>query len=150
MTKQIPLFIASFFFVCLLACNTTSTEQEDNPTNTTTIDENTLLVEKKSAVIFDLADDEIEKIKEEYPEDVYAEIFSDIGFYMAEARSALEAKGIEVITTSKEKIIFRQKNGTETKVVRRESDYDMVLFRPDTFPIMTYSADYEQALGLIK
>lgn len=132
-----------------IGCNSNQTNNETPVIEipVPTVASNTLSISEKCAVILNQSSAEIDSLRASYPEDVFAEIASDIGFYNAVANEDLTAIGIKVINTDKEEIIFNQANGEQTKINRKTYKHDLIFFDPEQKPLATFTADFKKDLS---
>lgn len=141
------LFFSILFFACNAPVTDIGSETEVELDKPVVNNPNALIIKEKCAVILSHSTEEIEAMRKEYAEDVFAEIASDIGFYNATANEDLTAKGIKVIDTDKEEIIFVQSNGEQTTIKRKDYDKDLIFFSPDEKPLGTFTADFTKDLS---
>lgn len=147
------LILVSLFVSCGSGSTDTSenikhSAENDAQSPTLEVDTNTtFLVKTKCAVIPTHSSTEIDSMRKEAGEENFAEIASDITYYNATAREGLEAKGIEVFDTDKEKILFLQPDGSTKEFIRRKMDKDMIYFIPGREPLETYTVAFESDLA---
>ncbi len=137
------LIFSLFFFACTKTKENNVTISANSEISTS----DDLVVAEKCAIILNPNDDEIVKMKEEHGEDGWAEIASDLGYYNGTAKMHLEEKGIKVISTVEDKIVFVRNNGKKIIMDTKDLQNDLIFFTPDRTPLTTYTADYAKDLS---
>ncbi len=146
----------ALFTICVFAfisCNTSTT---DNPTPDTDGPveikpaDNEFWVKEKAAVLLNIDSIETQEIIDNNPEDVLAEIFSDIGYYRAEATDRLTALGVNVLSTDKEIVVFQQPNGDTVQIERKKVESDLMFFTPGKAPVGTFTSYFDKELPALE
>lgn len=139
--------VFSLLTILLFSCNPSASNADSEVVkDSPVVNPNALIIKEKCAVILNHSTEEIEAMQKEYSEDDLAEIASDIGFYNMTANDDLTAKGIKVVSTDKEEIIFVQSNGEQTTIKRKDYEKDLIFFSPDQKPLGTFTTDFEEDL----
>jgi len=148
--KSINILVLVFF---LSACNEmkqqTDTSQASNSAPETIVSKNleskNSIVVNESIVLFMMPDTtEINEMQSKYSEDIYAEIIADMTWYPGMAGMVLDSLSIQNQNFNKDSIIIEHNNKSETILIRKELDGDMVLIHPNKKPIVAYSVDFDK------
>ncbi|MFN8256121.1 MAG: hypothetical protein U0W24_10560 [Bacteroidales bacterium] len=136
-----------------------------NTTNSSNIESDSSIIDKsketvqaqsdtfttdQSCVIFLMPDTiEIEKMQKENSEEDYSEIVADITWYPGVAGEVLDSfKITNDYVDNQHILLFKQKNGTITQLDKRKIEGDMILFRCDSLPYITYAIDFDREFTL--
>lgn len=136
--KNIFILVITTILVISLGCQSKSSHQ----------DTDRLLEIKEACAVILIQDSlEIDSIMKVHQQDVFVEIFSDVGYYNMMAKDDLTKRGIKVKEIDAEKMAFIHSDGKRTIIHRKRFDKDMIFFSPEKELLGTYTADYESDLS---
>lgn len=150
--KNILVRLLPLILVGMISCEpkTPSDEipvEENIQVENDNIDSDILEIKEACAVILMIDSIEVDSIKKVHPEDIYVEIFSDIGYYALMAEEDLTKKGIKVLEVDDRKMAFINSDGKRTIVHRNTYEKDMIFFSPDKEILGTFASNYEDDLS---
>jgi hypothetical protein len=150
--------LITFSFLVIMACGDSKNTQNLRQTNdslsevTKFTDPNysiNELVVNENCVIFLWPDSiEITKMQKENDEDTYNEIIADMTWYPGVAMEILDSFNIKRISCDKEYLLLKNSQKKEIKLKRKEIQGDMILFRVDKDPIISYAMEFDKSLVL--
>jgi hypothetical protein len=158
MKTKILLFVISSL---LSFCNS-KTQSDKAPSNDSasslldsskrkTIDETSdTVITKENCVLFLMPDTfEINKMKEESSEEDYNEVVADITWYPGIASEVLDSFKINYRYVDNSHILlFQLNNGKIVKFDKRKIEGNMILFRNDSLPLVSYAIGFDRELTL--
>ena len=144
MKKILLLILISFL---IQACHSNSGQNKSNDKIKNTIDSIPLTVKvfKDNCVVFLMPDSlKLSKMRKEQPEDSYNEIIADIQWYIGTASESLDSLKIRNLIVHDCLLIFRQQNGIEDRIRLSNINGNMILFRNDTTPKISFAINFNQ------
>lgn len=87
---------------------------------------------------------EIAQLKAKYSEEAYNTIVDDITWYIAQAGMTCDTLKIKYYYCDKDFIIFKNSEGKQVRLKRRESEGDMVLINLKKEPRIEHSASFDK------
>lgn len=149
--KNIEIIIV---LLILSACNpekqrTDTSPEINNAARTTVIDNientNSILLNESVVIFLVLDTTEINEMQSKYSEEDYAEIVADMTWYPSMAGEQLDSLSIKHRQFDKDSIIIKHTDKSETILLRKDLDGDMLLIHPNKKPIITHSIDFDKA-----
>jgi hypothetical protein len=100
---------------------------------------------KEDCVVFIMPDSsKLSKMRKEQTEDNYNEVIADIQWYIGIASECLDSLKIKNSTESDCRLIFIQQNGKKFEFNTGNIDGNMILFRNDTIPKVSYAINFKK------
>lgn len=138
----------SIVFIVLIIFVGCTTSKTDTANNSSVSDSNSLVVAENCVIFLWPDSTEIAELQATTKEDVYNEIIADMTWYPGIATGILDSFQIKSIGCDQDLLILKTIQGKEKKLNRREIKGDMILFRVDKEPIITYAIDFDKELTL--
>lgn len=141
-------FLLFFLLISLiLACKSKSGQNKISG-NINTKTDNIQVTQKlitDNCVVFLMPDSQkLSKMRKEETEDNYNEIISDIQWYIGTATETLDSLRIKNEIVHDCVLIFKQKNGQVDRISSNTIDGNMILFRNDTTPKISFAINFNQ------
>jgi|WetSurMetagenome_2_1015567.scaffolds.fasta_scaffold06539_6 hypothetical protein len=100
---------------------------------------------QENCVVFLMPDSsKLLKMQKEEPEDNYNEIIADIQWYIGVASESLDSLKIKNSIESDCRLIFKLQSGKEYIFSSGNINGNMILFRNDTLPIISYAINFNR------
>ena len=155
--RKILILIA--FILLLVQCGQNSSEpgnseaEMNNITDAKSslkIQQSDTFITDQSCVVFLMPDStEIDRMQKENSEEDYAEIVADITWYPGVAGEVLDSfKIINKYVDNQHFLLFKLKNGKSVQLDKRKTEGNMILFRNDTLPVISYAIDFDREYTL--
>lgn len=111
-----------------------------------------VVIEEACAVICTPDNRKLELLKKENGEEGFYTISDDNNYYLANARSFLENKGIRLMEVSSGLLQFKQQNGTFTSIQLDDEQYgwEIFLFNGRTAPVKADITDIEGSFARLQ
>lgn len=106
---------------------------------------NAIVVNENRVILLMPSENEIDDIQSKYSEEDFIEVLADMTWYTDLASEQLDSLGIKNQYFDKDSIIIKQLDKSETILIKKELDGDMVLIHPHKKPVISNSVDFDKA-----